>query len=301
MRRRAFLASAGLTALAGCSNGDDSATATPTGTPTNTGTATFELRGARFPGSKTLNVSTQFVIAIENTGSAAGTFTSDLQMKVGDDAWETAGEIKMELAAGETGEWHSPEFLPQYLTTLHFRLDAFDETWSIRIDPRELDFNNFYAVPTGLYINVLGGSFEPSYPTTNETTNETTSDGTNNDTLTVDTATPTPTGTTTATQTATSAPEGQSWAVMKVDVRNSLNEPQAAPPASSFVLEVDGERRPQHQDVSDNPYEGGDLAGRTVRRGELVYAVPAGTRARDITLVWEQSLPDGDVKVVWTK
>lgn len=298
MRRRAFLASAGIAALAGCSNGDGSATTTPTGTSTNTGSATFELRGTRFPGSQTLNVATQFVIAIENTGSAAGTFTSDLEMKVGDGEWKTAGTLEMDLAAGETGEWHSPEFLPQYLTTLHFRLDAFDETWTIDIDPRELDFNNFYAVPTGLYINVLGGSFESTYPTA---TNETTSDGSSNDTLSVETATPTPTGTTTATPTATPAPEGQTWAIMKVDVRNRLQESQEAPPASSFVLEVDGERRPQHQDVSDNPYEGGELAGRTVIRGDLVYAVPAGTRARDITLSWEQSLPKGDVKAIWTK
>jgi hypothetical protein len=297
MRRRAFLASAGIAALAGCSNGDGSATATPTGTSTNAGSANFELRGTRFPGSQTLNVVTQFVIAVENTGSASGTFTSDLQMKVGDGEWETAGTLEMDLAAGETGEWHSPEFLPQYLTTLHFRLDAFDETWTIRIDPRELDFGNFYAVPTGLYINVIGGSFESAYPTS---TNGTTSDGTD-DTLTVETATATPTGTATPTRTATPAPEGQTWAVMKVDVRNRLQEPQEAPPASSFVLEVDGERRPQHQDVSDTPYEGGELAGQTVRQGDLVYAVPAGTQARDVTVWWEQSLPKGDVKAIWTK
>lgn len=302
MRRRAFLASAGIAALAGCSNGDGSSTSTPTTTPTNPGSPNFELRGARFPGSKTLNVVTQFVIAVENTGTAPGTFTSDLQVKVGDGEWRTAGEIEMDLAAGETGEWHSPEFLPQYLTTLRFRLTEFDGTWSIEIEPRELDFGHYYAVPTGLYINVLGGSFVEAYPTTTNETTET-SDGTSNDTLTVETPTPTPTGTGTATTatTPTPAPEGQTWAVMRVDVRNRLQEPMETPPASSFVLEVDGERRPLHQEVSDDPYEGGELAARTVTRGDLVYAVPAGTRARDLTLSWEQSLPKGDVKAIWTK
>ncbi|AZH26499.1 hypothetical protein [Haloplanus aerogenes] len=283
MRRRAFLASAGIAALAGCSNGDGSTTATPT--PTETGAPNFELRGARFPGNKTLNVVTNFIIAVENTGSAAGTFRSPLQMKVGDGEWKTAGEVEMPLDAGETGEWHSPDFLPQYLTTLHFRLGAFDETWSIKIHPRELDFSHYYAVPTGLYINVLGGSFESTYSTSGNETADTTND----------TATPA------ATTTPVSAPDEKAWAVMQVDVRNRLEEPHDAPPASSFVLEVDGEQMPQHQEVSANPYEGGELAGRTVRRGELVYAVPEGTRARDIRLVWEASLPKGDVKAIWTK
>jgi hypothetical protein len=290
MRRRAFLAStAGLAALAGCSSGDDSTAATGTGTATSTPSGTrspnFELRGTRIPGARTLNVSTRLVIAVENTGSAAGTFTSPFEMRVGDGEWNTAGELEMGLDAGETGEWRSTEFIPQYLTTLHFRLGAFDETWSMEITPRKLDFSHYYAVPTGLYINVLGGSFESAYSASaNETAGST--DGT-----------PTPAPSTTP----KSAPDGKAWAVMLVDVRNRLQEPQEIPSASSFVLEVDGERMPQRQEVSETPYEGGELAGRTVRRGELVYTVPAGTQARDIEVWWEQSLPKGDVKAIWTK
>ena len=65
------------------------------------------------------------------------------------------------------------------------------------------------------------------------------------------------------------------------------------------------------QDMYDEPvyalgilpgeYEGGELSGRTVNRGNLVYAVPEGTQVRDLSVVWEQSLPDGDVKCTWTK
>jgi hypothetical protein len=88
---------------------------------------------------------------------------------------------------------------------------------------------------------------------------------------------------------------------MRIGVRNRLEEPGSTPDPSEFVLEVDGERRPQHQEVSGDPYDGGELAGRTVERGDLVYAVPEGTRARDITLWWESSLPGGDVEVIWTK
>ncbi|WP_435068803.1 DUF4352 domain-containing protein [Haloplanus sp. C73] len=293
MRRRVFLASAGIAALAGCSSGtgsnDGTATPTSASTQTQTGDPNFEIRGTRFPGSKTLNVATTFVIAIENTGTGAGTFTSELDMRVGDGQWETAGEIEMDIPAGETAEWHSPEFLPQYLTTLHFRLSEFDQTWSIEITPRELDFGNYYAVPNGLYINVLGGAFESAYPTSDESTNSTA------------TATATATATPTPTATPTQAPDGETWAVISLDVRNRLQEPLTAPPASSFDLKVGGESRPQHQEVAENPYEGGELAGRTVRRGELVYAVPEGTQVRDLSVVWDKSFPEGDVKCTWTK
>ncbi|MFD1633642.1 DUF4352 domain-containing protein [Haloplanus ruber] len=323
MRRRAFLASAGIAALAGCSNGDGSNTATPTGTESGTstpaeggstetatgsgtttrtgdGSAEFEFRDVEAPEQVTLNIPTTFALGVRNTGSAEGTFTATLETRRNGEEWRQGGNIEMTLAAGETGEWHSPRFSLQYLGTYEFRLTAFDETWSIEATPRQLDFNNYYVVPTGLYMNVLGGSFEPTYPTPDDGTNETTTTGEPTPTMTA-----TPESTETAESTPmprTPAPEaGGEWAVMRIDVRNSLDEAQTTPDASEFVLEVDGERRPQHQEVSDDPYEGGELAARTVTRGDLVYAVPEGTRARDVTLWWESSLPGGDVKVVWTK
>jgi hypothetical protein len=287
MRRRAFLASAGIAALAGCSNGDDggAGTTTPT-TRTGTGTPSFELRGAEIPETRSLNVPTAIAIAVQNTGSGPGTFTTTLERRIGDGEWETATTIEMPLDAGEVGEWHSPRFSPRYLTTLHFRLGAFDETWSMEVAPRRLDFGNYYATPTGLYINVLGGSFESEYPTPG---NETDTAANETDTATNGTVTP------------TTAPDGEAWAVIRLDVRNRLQEPQNTPAADEFVLTVDDESRPQHQEVTDDPYEGGELDGRTVTRGDLVYAVPAGTQARDITVTWSSSLPGGDVKSIWTK
>jgi hypothetical protein len=284
MRRRAFLASAGIAALAGCS-GDGSTTATPTRTATGTGTFTdsgnaeFEFVGAEAAESVSINVSTTFGLGVRNVGSGPGTFTATLETRLNDGEWRQNGEIEIPLSAGETGEWHSPQFSLQYLGTYQFRLSAFDETWSIEATPRRLDFDNRYAAPTGLFVNVLGGSFETTYPTTDDgaATAE---------------STPAP---------RTPAPdEGDVWAVMRIDVRNRLEEPQSTPDPSEFVLEVDGERRPQHQAVSDDPYDGGELGGRTVERGDLVYAVPEGTSASDISLRWESSLPGGDVEVIWT-
>jgi hypothetical protein len=303
MRRRAFLASAGIAALAGCSNGGSPSDATPTRTATGTetpttdrtftdsGNAEFEFLGVEAPERLSINVPTTFGFGVRNVGSGPGTFTGTLETRREGEEWTAAGEIEMPLTAGETGEWHSPRFSLSYLDSYQFRLPAFDETWTIETTPRRLDFGNYYAVPTGLFINVLGGSFEPAYPTTDGGTTNATATPTNG------TATPEPTPTP-----RTPAPdEGGAWAVMRIDVRNRLEEPQSTPDPSEFVLEVDGERRPQHQEVSDEPYDGGELSGRTVERGDLVYAVPEGTRARDITLWWESSLPDGDVEVIWTK
>lgn len=283
MRRRAFLASAGLAALAGCSNGGESgSTATPTAT--GTGSPEFELRAIEAADSTPLNDPTVFAIAVRNTGTGAGTFTSALEQRIDGGEWQTAGELEMPLAAGETGEWHSPRFALDYLGTIEFRLAAFDETWAIDVVPAEYDFGVRYATPTGLLVNVRGGSFERTYPTAgNETaTNESTA-----------TAEPTPTPTAPA--------DGQVWAVMRVDVRNRLQEAQSVPEPSTFTLDVGGEERPLRQDVASDPYESGSLAGRTVRRGELVYPVPAGTQARDLRLTWERSYEGGDVKVIWTK
>ncbi|MFC7255026.1 hypothetical protein ACFR97_11525 [Haloplanus litoreus] len=279
MRRRAFLASAGLAALAGCSNGGESgSTATPTSTPTGTGSPEFEFRTVEAAESTPLNDPTAFAIVVENTGTGEGTFTSALEQKVGDGEWQTAGELEIPLSAGETGEWHSPRFTLQYLGTIQFRLAAVDETWSMEVVPAEYDFGVRYATPTGLFVNVLGGSFESTYPTTG-----------------------TETATNESTPTPTAPADDQVWAVMRVDVRNRLEEAQSTPDASTFTLDVDGEERPLRREVASDPYEGGSLAGRTVRQGELVYPVPSDTNVRDLRMTWTQSYDEGDVKVIWTK
>jgi hypothetical protein len=310
-----------MAALAGC-NGGDSGSTTPTPT-TGTGSPNFELLAVEGPEVNQLNNPTEFAFAIRNTGTGKGTFTSPLEARSGDGEWSTVDQIEMPLSAGETGEWRTG-FEPRYLTTYQFRLAAFDRTWSVEGVPKELLFDQRYAVPTGLFLNVQGGSFESTYPsTTNETATATSTDETATATSTptatstqsatsTPTATPTPTATstqsatptptdetTTATRTPMVAPEGTVWVVMRLVVRNRRREPQPAPPASTFSLSADGESRPLRQDVAADPYEGGPLAGRTVRMGELVYPVPASTSQNDIEVIWERSLDDGDVKVTW--
>ncbi|RMB08343.1 hypothetical protein ATH50_3558 [Haloplanus aerogenes] len=273
MRRRAFLALVGTTALAGCS---DNGGGTQTGT--ETGASNFELVSIDSPDSTMLNVPQTFTIRIRNLGSSNRTFESAVSMRTNDGPWKERGTLQLSIPAGETKAWTSPEFSPRYLGNVQFRLAAFSSQWTIEVRPKRLTFGNFYATPTGFYLNVLGGSFQSEYPSSS------------NSAATDQTATPTP----------MTPSDGDRWVVMRVEVRNRLENPQAAPPASDFVLKLDGERRPQHQEISTDPYEGAELAGRTVRRGDLVYSVPAETEAADLTVEWQQSLPEGDVKAIWT-
>lgn len=275
MQRRAFLGAVGISVLAGCSDGNNSSTEpSPTTTATSqsgTGSPNFEFLDVQIPESVELNDPTSFTIYVENTGSGEGTFTSKLETKTGDTEWSSTGEIDMTLSAGERGAWKSPSFTLQYLNPVHFRLAAFDQAWTVEASPKTLTFGSHYDVPTGLRLNALGGSFESEYPTESN-------------------------------ETATTPPEdNQTWLVVRLDVRNRLQESIPAPSASEFVLEINGESQPQYQEISDDPYEGGSLSGRTVRRGDLVYAVPEETKAVDLTLLWEQSLPVGDVKAIWSK
>jgi hypothetical protein len=303
MRRRAFLGSVGIAALAGC-NGEDADPTTQTPSTTGTGTAAFDLLTVDSPERTQLNDPTEFSFVVENTGSSEGTFTSALETRQVGGEWTRATEIEMPLSAGERGEWRSPRFGPQYLTTYEFRLAAFDRTWSIDVVPKQIMFGQPYAVPSDLFINVEGGSFESTYPTPNEddgaTTTETQTTEPTATTEATETADATPTGTPDATPTPTDAPEGSVWAVLRVVVRNRLQEEsQPAPPASSFSLSVDGETPSLRQDVAPNPYEGGPLAPRTVRMGELVSSVPADTGVNELEVTWERSLAGGDVSVTW--
>ncbi|WP_338738234.1 hypothetical protein [Haloplanus salilacus] len=273
MDRRTFLGAAGMAVVAGCSNGGSSRseatgtpTPTPTPTPTGTGSADFAFEGVDAPDEVELNDPFSFAIRVRNAGSGRGTFTSVLSTKVDDGEWRAlGGKVSMTLDGGESGVWESPDLTLRYLSTVSFRLDAIDETWRTDVVPKRLPFGESYTTPSGLLLSILGGSFESTYPD---------EDG-------------------------TPAPDGQVWAVMRVDVRNSRQEVQPTPEASTFTLDVDGDEREMDQSVTDDPYEDGSLAGRGGRRGDLVYAVPEGTAADDVSVTWGQSTDRGELRAIW--
>jgi hypothetical protein len=276
MYRRTLLGAAAMTVVAGCSNGgsadsESTATGTPTSTatttPTGTGSATFEFETVDAPETVELNEPLSFAIRVRNVGSGRGTFTSGLSTRIDDGEWRALeGEVSMTLDAGEAGVWESPELTPRYLATVDYRLEAVDETWTIEVVPKRLSFSERYTTPDGLLLSILGGNFESTYPD---------EDG-------------------------TAAPEGDVWAVLRIDVRNSSQGTRTTPEASTFSLDVDGESAELDQSVTDDPYESRSLPSRGAVRQDLVYAVPEGTTAEDLSVTWERSTERGDLRAVWS-
>jgi hypothetical protein len=271
MRRRPFLSTAALTALAGCSTGSDS------DGQTANGTGEFELVGIESPDQVPSTAQVRFTIRVRNTSSERQTFSSPIELRTDEGDWRVIDTVSLALDAGETGDVQTGQIAMPYLGTRTYRLPAFDETWAVEVNPLQLSFGESYLVPNGLIVSVIGGKFEPEYPTGGSPANQT--------------AAPTP----------MTPPDGNVWLIMRVDVRNRLQgESLQAPEPAQFSLTTKGTQRQLHQDVAVDPYEGGSLASRTVRRGSLVYAVPSGTKSADITMSWRASRPEGDVRAIWS-
>jgi len=271
MRRRPFLSTAALAALAGCSTGSDA------DGQTADGSGRFELIDIEAPNQVPSTAKVRFTISVRNVGSERQTFSTPIELQTDGGDWRTVDTVSLSLDAGETGDVQTAQLPMPYLGTRKYRLPAFDETWAVEISPLQLSFGESYLVPNGLIVSVIGGKFEPEYPSASSSANQT--------------ATPTP-----------MTPTGENmWLIMRVDVRNRLqDESLQAPQPAQFSLTTKGTQRQLDQDVAVDPYEGGSLASRTVRRGSLVYAVPSGTESADITMSWEASRPEGDVRAIWS-
>lgn len=270
MRRRPFLSTAALAALAGCSTGSDA------NVQTGDDSGGFELVGIEAPVQVPSTAQVRFTIRVRNVSSGRQTFSSPIELQTAEGDWRPVDTVSLALDAGETGDVQTAQLAMPYLGTREYRLPEFDETWAVEVRPLQLSFGESYLVPNGLIVSVIGGKFESEYPIANSSANQTT--------------TPTP----------TTPPEGNVWLIIRIDVRNRLqDESLQAPKPAQFSLTTEGAQRQLHQDVAVDSYEGGALASRTVRRGSLVYAVPSGTEAADITISWEASLADGDVRAIW--
>jgi hypothetical protein len=140
------------------------------------------------------------------------------------------------------------------------------------------------VIPNGLLIGFLGGSFESAYPRPDN-------ESTNNETASNETTTPTPT-----------TPSGDNtWLIMRVDIRNRLqNESLQSPAPSDFTLSASGQEYEPNQAVAVNPYESQTLDPRTVIRGSFVYSVPSGTTGDEVSMSWASSFPEGDLEAIWS-
>ncbi|MFW6434818.1 MAG: hypothetical protein ACOCY1_00410 [Halovenus sp.] len=124
MRRRTYLTTAGLVAIAGCSD-MDSSDATTTGTPSP---ASFDVVDA---GPESVNVGERFryQIEVENTGGRDGTFEDTLEGRVAGGEWRELSTIELEVPAGETRTWEGQETESEEAGTVEFRFADDGYTW----------------------------------------------------------------------------------------------------------------------------------------------------------------------------
>ncbi|MFB6122343.1 MAG: hypothetical protein ABEJ78_02650 [Haloferacaceae archaeon] len=295
MRRRSLLATlgVGLASVAGCSNTpSDGSTATPDDGPTATGTAprgsadSFEFVGVDAPERVQLNATYRFHVTVRNTGDRRLTFTSPISVRSGDGQWQPISQpLEVEVPPGETATWDSPRAKQLFLGTYEFRLDALGARWTLEAVPRTLAFGARHRTPTNLSVNALGGKFESQFPPTDADSSESTATGTA-------TSTPTPT--------PVAAPDGETWLVVPVRVRNYRRSAQQIPAADTFSLHVDDETyAPQSVESATSRYHSVSLGGRTIYQQPLVFAVPEGTTAAEVAVEWTQSYAQGDVTVRW--
>jgi hypothetical protein len=271
MRRRFFLSSLGLTALAGCSSNENSDNP-------NSGEGGFELVSLDVPRQVPSTAQVTFRFQVRNTSSQRNTFTSPIEERQGD-TWTQVDEVSLPLDSGETGTTQSSQLPFPYLGTRQYRLAAVNRTWSISTVPLQLQFRDQYVVPDGLLISVLGGSFETTYP---QPDNETA----RNETV---------------TSTPTTPSSDNIWLIMRVDIRNrSQDNPVQSPDPSEFTLTTNGQRRQPNQAIATDPYESRMLDPRMVIRGSFVYSVPSDTAPDDVRMSWETSYSEGRLKAIWS-
>jgi hypothetical protein len=301
MRRRSLLATfgAGLASLAGCSespsDGSTPAT-TPAGTsPADGGGVTadaFEVVSVETPDRVEIGAPYRFHVTVRNTSDRRGTLASPLSVRPEGGAWQPLDQrVEVEVPPGETATWDASKVHLGYLGTYEFRIDALDERWSVAVTPGVLSFGTLYRTPANLGINVVGGTFESQFPTGNDGSSEGTT-----------TATPTPTATTTAPPTATpvSAPDGKTWLLVYVRMRNFSQSEQRIPAADTFSLRVgDQTYAPQSVGPAGERYHQRALAGRTILQDPLVFAVPDDTSAGDVAVHWAEEYAQGRVELSW--
>lgn len=293
MRRRRFLATVGVTAsIAGCSGGDSdgneagggstpTATATLTSTSTETATrtatpepASFELVSVNSPDTIEIESDYQIEFTIENTGEQHGVFTSPLSYRTPRGNWQTSNErLRLEVPAGQEATWTGQAVTFDYMQEIEFRLDTLRATWSLQVVSKTLSFGRPYVNPDGIELAVTNLSFADFYEYSIDQYDY-----------------------------VEEPPDGSQWLFVTVHAENVSGSPEYAPLSQDFVALVGDQQFDSTMYRRDTQaYDGGEIQAGVVRRGDVLFAVPAGASASNIEVVWSESYYDGDVAAYWSE
>jgi len=299
MRRRHFLALAGLSALSGCEseNGGgvdggptptdtpaDTISSTPTVTPSATATATrepaeFEL--AEYGVPETAEIDEEFIveITIRNTGGQVGDFEAPLYIRTPETEWQEAGTWSWTAVGSghiKTAKSASSWSL-SYINRYEIRLSTFEETAIIQTVSATVAWGGEYETPAGYRIRAEEPILESNYEYENYHG-----------------------------ETATAAPDdGNQWAFVTIWVKNETGQANYSPLPTEFGLlygteQADGETFLADDPINKgDPFDGGELQPGVERSGWIAFQVPDDLSVDDLTMAWSQDTYNGQISVRW--
>lgn len=278
MKRRGYLtglASAAAVGLAGCGGDGSSAQQGSDGTSTSATTtaapASFELVSVDAPEKVEIGEEVTYGFTVKNTGGESGTFETMISSKQSAaSTWSTSGPWEQEVAAGEEYTLKSQPFTLDYLQTVDFRIDAFDETFSITAVSKKLPIGSTYTTPGDIQLTVSDISAKTNYTYSSsgfEYTQE---------------------------------PKNGKFLFVTFHAKNTSGQPEFLPLQSDVSLLYDSSQYDAQIYYGDGGYEGGKVQAGVVREGVLVYDVPGGVPADQAEIAWSDTTYSGDVAAYWS-
>lgn len=284
MQRRQILAlsALGMAGLAGCSGGSGgaqsggevaTATAEPTATPTPTATpAEFEFVELSAAGTVELGEPHTFSWTVRNTGGQDGVVTTPISYREAGGEWQQADQVlELEVPAGETATWESQPSPYDYIGEVEYRLDRWDEVFSVKIVPKTLDWGRPHTLPNDVQLICSGVDIVDSF--------EWSASGYDY---------------------IEEAPSGKTFGLLSIRAENNAGEPALAPRNSNFYL-IQGNQQYNPQIISTYPeqYRGGEIQAGIVSRGDIVYEIDAGATQDDLEAVYSAGIYSGNITVYW--
>lgn len=298
LSRRRYLALAGSAlsvGVAGCSsrsegNGGSTTTDTDTDsrdgdgaratdTPTSTDTpassgASFEVVEYDFPNEVKTGTSFTPSITVKNVGGQAGTLEETIYYTVGGSDWQEGGTWIFEnVAPGaektvtSDGPWSFP-----WVTTLEFALGEREQTVTVETTPAKLSFGESFTNEEGMQTTMESLELKGAYEYTDY-----------NDE-----------------QTREEAPNGMQWAFLQIHAENTGDEVAYTPIANNVSLVAGNQQYSRVYVDKEGGFETGEIQPDIVREGFFAYEIPENLSQSDVTAVWSDTGPYGDVVAHWS-
>ncbi|UPW01001.1 hypothetical protein M0R88_02610 [Halorussus gelatinilyticus] len=244
----------------------------------------FSVADLSLPAETELGTTLSASATVENVGAASGTYRAVFERRFGDETtWRTRETVELDLSPGERRTW-TTEWTPPEAGRAEYRLRPGSAVETASVLAAERGFGETFTTPDGAAIRVRVGTdgFDGLLGSYIYDSGES--------------------------QTYR-AQKGKTFAFVRVEARNTTDEPISFPGSRRFSVAVGGESSGVFHQSSTGTTFGSPVEGPfyaptetydpdETEWGWLVFQVPAGTAVGDLTVRWS---PSDDVGATWTK